>query len=445
MKYTQPVALWVIGAALLALFSCNDPTVIGSDLLSGDQLDINFTDSVTFTSYVQKEDSVLTYDPNPFATAFQSFPCGEFIDPVFGKTTASISAGVLLGSKPPNFSGATLDSMVLILPWQSGKVYGKIDELYTLEVFELQEKLFVDSTYYSNRQLAIGSSPIGSYQFTPKPGDSVQVIIPDPDSLRFQKLPPHLRIKLDDAFSQQFFEADSLNFASDTAFLKFFKGFHVKAASQNGGMLSFNLYNALAGISVYFHRDSNFTTHVFPVSLTNVATAQFKHNYEGTLVENFIGKKGEVSDSLIFIQGMSGVNTVLEFPYVQTLGDIIVNKAELEFTIMNLPQDDMAYTSIDQIVVSEIVNDTTFVDIVDVISTRRIAQNDFYRFFGGNPSGGKYKLNISAHFQDMIRGVKSNKLLVRVYFKPEKTSRVVLGGPSHSISPAKLNLSFTKF
>ena len=449
MKHFHHAALWVLSSALLALFSCNDPTVIGSDLLAGDQLDIEFTDTLTIRAWNTTQDSVKTYDPSPLSAEFTYFPFGDFVDPVFGKSTARINSQLSLNTNDPDFENAVIDSIVLLLPYQTDKVYGKVDETYHIEVWELSENLYDSLSYYSNHVTAVKPDMIGSRAFTPRVLDSISVVVPAADTLIFEKLPPHLRVRLDDAFVQAFTGGDSINYTDNDLFRNFFKGFQLRPSDMgpgNQGMLSFNLRSSLAGFQVYFHKDTVFSRYQFPVFSSSVVTAEYVHDYTGSVIANYLNGAVSRNDSLLFLQGMSGVNFDLEIPYVDRLSDLVVNRAEILLPVVFLAEDDPAFDPVDQIVVAEVVSDTTLRTIDDItFSINRVGDN-FGQLFGGKIlSDNTYRVNISAHFQDMIRGTATKKMRFTVYLKPERASRVVVGGPSNTALPAKLNLSFTKY
>jgi hypothetical protein len=446
MKYHFKEALWVLTALFLALMSCNDPTVIGSDLLSGDELDIDFTDTLTLTGYSVEADSVRTYDPDIFTSDFENFHCGDFLDPIFGRTTSTIYAQVNLNTSVPNFLNGTLDSIVLILPYNADLSYGKLDETYSIEIYQLDESLNDSIAYYSTNSFDTKSERIGFKEFIPRVTDSVSVVIPNKDSLVTERQVPHLRINLDQIFSTAFFKADTSNFNTNSKFLEFFKGLQIRPVSSNSGMVSFKMRNAMTGLRVYYHEDSIFRQYQFPIFTGNVVTANFTHDYTGSIAEKFIGPDALVKDSLYFLQGLSGLNFDLEIPYAESFQNIVVNRAEIILPIITLPEDGMGYSPVKQILVSEVLTDSTFRVIEDAsIALTRFGEN-FGDLFGGKvTTDGTYVLNISAHFQDMMRGLAGKKMRVSVYFKPERAARVVVAGARHGTTQAKLRLSFTNY
>ncbi len=441
------IALAMLFAALFSMNSCNDPTIIGSDLLSGDQINVAFTDTISLQARTVMGDSVRTYSPNP-SLQLTSYLCGALDDPVFGLSTAQVFAGLSLnnGNSPnPAFSddGVGLDSIVLILPWFANGFYGDTTEIYGLAVYRLEEQLDDTIEYFSNQSL-IAFEKIGETKIIPSPNTKTTIESPGSDSIVIDTLIPELRIRMDEGFSSEFFNAVALNFESSTAFLNFFKGINVRPTTTNGGMLSFSLRSPAAVMAVYYHRDSMYYQYNFPISAQSVKFTTFEQDYTGSTIENFIDDP-EKGDSLVFLQGMAGVNVRVNFPYSGALSNIAVNKAELELTILQLAEEGgINYDPVDRMIVSEVKEDGSKRLITDVTLAISRNRNNFSTIFGGTVvDGNKYLLNLTSHYQELILGSVSNEIEISVFLKGDKASRVVLAGPKLSDSPLKLRLSFT--
>lgn len=449
------MVLLVLAIALSALFSCNDPTAIGSDLVESDALDIGFTDTVTLLGHIAKQDSVLVYFSSSTTSQYENFLCGDFIDPVFGRASASIYSQISLavsGTSPifPRFAsqGYVIDSVVLLLPYNADRSYGNLDKQQRIDVFELKEGLVASNFAYSNQTYEVFPDPIGSaVDFVPNVEDSLKILVPGTTDSTIQT-PPHLRIKMGAAFQEKLNAADSTYFTRQDSFEALFKGFFLKPAPQGdmGGIVSFRMRNSFTGLRVYYHSSSGtLGEYLFPILIGDVVTANFTEDYTGTVVEKYLPVNGAANDSLFFVRGMNGINLVIEVPYAQDLKNLLVNKAELEFSILDLTSDD-PYKPADRIAVSEMVDDTT----QTIISDYTLAQNttDFNRVYGGYPNtDNKYRINISSHMQKILKGTASNTMILNVSLRPEKASRVVLAGTRY-FDPAlrpKLRLSFSRY
>ncbi|MEM6696885.1 MAG: hypothetical protein AAF599_00715, partial [Bacteroidota bacterium] len=97
----QRIAPFLI-VTLCLIFACNDPSVVGLDLVEEDQINIQFRDDVPFELTTGEAMPVETFTLGP--NAMNGYFCGELNDPIFGKSKASIYAEVGLDLVLPDFS-----------------------------------------------------------------------------------------------------------------------------------------------------------------------------------------------------------------------------------------------------------------------------------------------------------------------------------------------------
>lgn len=432
----------LMGVFLFLVIACNDATVIGSDLILGEELDAEFTDTVSFTTYNRVIDTVTLYNPDA-GVVFANLPFGDFEDPVFGRSTSSIYSQVTLAvSGAPDFEGFVKDSVILILPFNPSAFYGDTTETYSLEVYEIGESLEAGTNFNSSLEFALGEK-LGEASFVPSSAD---VAVIDPTDGELDSIGAHLRVKLEGDIIDSLFSGDPSKFDSTDDFEDFFHGFHLKPTSVNAGMVGFNLrrISPTAGITVYYSNvaGDEFFDYQFSIFNSQVVTANFQQEYGGSIAEPFLGEGAEGRDSLLFIQSMAGINVSFEFPHLEALGDIIINEAILELPIVDIAGDSDALFDPIQLIAIEINEDglTKLIDDVTFASG-----SDVGTLFGGIPENGVYQMNISSFLQDAKQGTINNTLEVLVLLKPEKAERVVLAGPAHSTTPAKLKLTYTEF
>jgi Domain of unknown function (DUF4270) len=342
-----------------------------------------------------------------------------------------------------------LDSVVLTLAYNTDLSYGKLDEPFTLEVYQMEQALDVEEQYTNADSFGVKSTPLAIHTFTPNLTDSITVSEPNADTIRSVILPPHLRIRLDTALMGPVFRLDSLTFSEDTLFLQAFQGIWLKPSSQNKGLLNFTMRGTNSNLQFYYHDSAGkkklYNFHVFQ---GNPVVLHQRNYFGGSFVAPYIGTPGEVrDDSLLFLQGLNGLNIEFEIPYAEALKGIIVNKAELILPILSLDEDTDDYDPLEQIYAVEIVSDTSSIIVDDIyIPTVNLSTNDFGNYFGGKVTDdGNYKLNLSAHFQKMIDGESGKRLRFTAYIRSEKAARAVLAGPSNKTSPAKLRLTYTRY
>ncbi|MCB0640465.1 MAG: DUF4270 family protein [Phaeodactylibacter sp.] len=442
MKIWKNLLPITFGALLLQ--ACNDASVIGSDLLEQDQINVAFTDTTTLIAYSIQGDSALTYDPeNPILTSL----FGQFEDPIFGVANSTINTQFSLSSQKPNLENVTVDSVVITLPYSEANLYGNYLSAFNMEVYSIDDPNFVDTDakYYSNQVVEVGSL-LATHSFQAMPLDSVDVDVYGSDTGESNREYPQVRIRIPENsnFVGKFLDNPDI-YESDSLFLETFQGLQLRATTKTPGMLSFDLASGLAGILIYYRQDTNYLQYKFPINANYVTQANFVHDFTDGVIAPFLNNPA-LGDSLIFIQGMAGANAVIELPYVENYQNMLINRAELELTIKYLDEDESTYPPVSQIIISEILEDGSLSVIDDVVFALQRSELD--NIFGGVPvedDPSKYRLNISAHFKNMRDGLASHRLQISALTRSQQASRVVICGPGHSEHPAKLNLSFTPF
>ena len=140
---------------------------------------------------------------------------------------------------------------------------------------------------------------------------------------------------------------------------------------------------------------------------------------------------------MLVVQGMNGLNSKIYLPDVKSLGNIIVNKAELEFTAF---LDNNQLISVPRILIIRTKTDGSKTVIRDIIEGSS--------FYGGTPGvlKQKYTFNISSYMQDYIRDIDgtTDKIYLIADSKSQNPNRVILYGPGSKQFPAKFKLAYTK-
>lgn len=445
-------ALFVVVFGLI-LNSCNEPTPIGSELLTEDQVNVFFTDSVKLSATTVKEDSVLTYDPDP-SVIYDRFIFGDYTDPIFGDAEAAIYAQLVLDFDEPDFSNATFDSLVLIMQYDSASTYGDLEaDPYGLSIFRISGDVDKESVYFSNSFFETEMTPLVEVpSFTPMV--TAEDTIPGIIDYRFDTdgdtivLPPSLRITMPASLGEELMAYDEDIYTSSTNFVEEFKGLFFEATSETNSLLSFDISTtSSSALILYYTEDDTINRqYQYEFSPRFIQYNAFKHDFSGTVVDDFIDDTVK-GDSLLFAQAMSGTNIKVELPDIEQLGDIIVNKAELEFTVAILDEDDpVNYPPMQNLVAATIdeTDNLTFLALPDVVASGN---------FGGlltdaiGPNGEmiqKYSMNISGYLQDILDDVEDPLIYLRAFPKQQQGSRVTIYGPGHSKYPMKLSLTYTK-
>ncbi|MEM1320919.1 MAG: DUF4270 family protein [Bacteroidota bacterium] len=438
MKYQTLSILSALAVVLFIASACNRPTPVGADLLDQDKADVFFTDTLSLITRSVSVDSVQTYSSD-ISRQSTIYLCGDLQDPIFGKAQSTIYSQFRFNSTPPNFENATLDSIVLLLQYDTTGFYGDTMNAQSVEIYRISETMDSSDTYFSNRTFAVDAQALGgAYNFQPKPTSLVE-LDRGADTLI---LNPHLRIRLDDAFGTELL--DTTLYETEATFLETFHGLQVRAITPTETMMGFRLTGSLSRLQVFYTVDTTATSYIFPITDRSVKFTNFEHDYTGTDIPAFVNDNSQ-GDSLLFVQGMAGSNIEIEVPNAQSFGDIIVNQAELELTVAELPGDNTSnFTPPIRLILAEENDDNELLLIRDVTLSLAAFNGLSEEVDDGEGSTiRKYRLNLSSHFQNLVDGDTDKPLTLLIFGKQEVPTRTVLFGPGHSKYPAKLNFAYT--
>lgn len=455
-------ALAVI-SAVFTNTSCSDPSLLGADLFKDEKLNLQFTDTLTINAVNEPADSFVVNTKTTRSPDLLLL--GNVADPVFGPTEAQIFSQFRYSGVATPTQVATADSFAVYLElyYNSANVYGDTTADQKVSVYRLTEEI-PDETIYSNKVFKSEPTPIGSLTFKPTPNTADRVItttIADTGKSKFDTTfaAPRIRIPLNMNFAQLLKDTtifrDGAAFSA-TAFTKWLKGLVIKVDNKTGCMMSFDFGNLTkpTGIKMYYRNkgDKNESTLSFPTT-DLIKYSHFNLDYAKGTIQPFL-RNQKKADEKLFVQGMSGVNVKLEFPYLQSLGKIVINKAELELTTVNEGTNMDAFPPIDQLVLRTAQFDPIFDLALDPAFNRGVGIRSLERITTG---GGfvrtetvnavqykKYYLNLTTHLQEVFKGKQGTTLYLLPLFKEEKGSRVVLFGPKSATFRSKLNITYTK-
>jgi hypothetical protein len=263
--------LLIFTGLFLFMTSCRKESDLGKDTLNQDDLlGSSQIDTFSLQTYTIAEDSVISDNP-AYAVL------GSMNDPKFGTVNANFYTQFRLSGLNPDFGDIStlfIDSIVLGLEY-----VGFTGDLstQTFEVYELTESLHIDSTYYAFTTKNVASENLM------KPGyESIQ---PDPQGVTVigeDTVDTQLRLRLKNSFAKRLIlEANSSSgtFATNEAFLAYFKGLHVRVnngaqPSGKGGVFYFNLNDPLSKMTIYYKQSGLPKTFDF---LINTSCADFNH------------------------------------------------------------------------------------------------------------------------------------------------------------------------
>lgn len=298
-------------AAAITLFSCKK-TDENIGLITPDQnLDLVVLDTFSVFTTTVKEDSL-------FVSQLSARLLGSVYHPEFGTSKASIVTEFRIPQVNFNFGpGAQLDSIVLTLRFRDSAAFnGNIQANQSIKVYELNERLYIDSNYFSNRVFQRANTPVGEYNGRFNTSDSITIIekgVP-------VKYPAHLRIRLDNnTIGQRFINASTTDFSSNENFLNnILRGLYInpeQIGTTDGIVAQFLMTSIYSGISVYYNDTSKA---VFPILNTCAFSSIYENDFTGTPIAAQIADQS-INYNTTYIQSKAGAKTKITIPNLLSL------------------------------------------------------------------------------------------------------------------------------
>lgn len=416
-------ALGVVFWCALFFSACKKPALQDTALIPDDRLGLKSADTFTVKAYSVHEDSI-------GMTLVTFCDLGYMEDPAFGTTEASFYLPFVLKKDSITFDDGpiALDSLVLYLRYAG--TYGDWRYPQAVQVHEMTEGIVDSVDYFSNQTFDVDPVSVGEVNgFIPNMFDSVAV--------KGEKYPPLLRIKLDDSFGQKFIDAAGTSvYHTNEDFSNFFKGLYITANKSNGGkaIVLFDPYtykgDTVSKLTVYYHDAQDTSKSMdFPPNRIEFVN-RYVHDYSNSAVEPFINNPDTTGgDSLIFIQGLAGLNTKLTVPYLNSIGNVFINKAELVLT-ENSEHGNSVFDPPLKLSAFEASDDGGIGALIDEADAETDA------------SGTRYKLNLSRYYQETVHNNRENAIFISTGNRWHIANRFAAGGGSHSKHALKLNLTY---
>ncbi len=441
--------LFILTVSVLVAASCTKPVLIGSDFLQDEKASLKFKDDFDLTFYTEKTDSVIVHSDNVSRQLF-TYLLGNVDEPIFGHYSAEIFAQPILPSTAQILQGATVDSVVLQLRYDTSGTYGSILDPVTVEVYRMTENPEFNTEYDSDHKFSTGEL-LGSLIFVPKPYDSITVVR-DTNEI---DLPPSIRIPLSTSILGALTTQSSGTFTHQDTFLQFLNGLHIRMIGANNTMLGFNLLNSGSKLIYYFNNvgaiDQEFS---FVFTTASIKTVYMEHDYTGSFAESSLLPEPETD--YWFVQGMSGLTTHMTIGGLDALGNVIINQAELE-VYCSFPNGDVPelYPPIPYMVTQE-MTDTSIVNSIDVLvalsrTTGNYTSEGYKALYGGvlekvadgPPAVYRYKMKVTAQVIDIYKEKKENSIYFNPFDKANVPNRSVMFGPGHPEFAPRLRIYYT--
>lgn len=429
---------------LIAVTSCKKEDGIGSEVIPDELLlGLNKIDSLSIESFTLRDDSVR-------ADEALTVMLGAFNDPTFGRVDAGFYTQLRLSTNQHNFAlnvpieSLEVDSVVLALLY-SGEQYG-FNFPQNFEVYELNERLYGDSLYYTNRVLQVKPNNLVLAETQPqRPMPNSTVTVGDNS-----ESPPQLRLKLSHELAHKIFSASGSDSLTTAVFPEFLKGLFVKVAGNpispaNGGVHSYNLLAAGSKLTIYYREPAvgdnpaDTLQHDFLINSNAVNFSQVTHDFSNADPDLSAQINGDESlgQHTLYVKAGAGLKAQVSFPWLDELNSdtIAINRAELivPFDLnTTFPPPDRLFA------IGRNEEGTAFL------------LPDFFEgdaHVGGfiDPINLEYRINITRWAQQVIYGSRQNDILEIVSSRAASTvNRVILHGPEHEDKPMRLVLHYTK-
>ncbi|MDF2438771.1 MAG: hypothetical protein K0Q95_3147 [Bacteroidota bacterium] len=434
-----------IGLISTLAVSCNEESVVGLDVQPGsDLLNVKWSDTTTILGSTVREDSLHT-DASIITTGDALI--GTYIDPIFGKTSASLYTQMRLPGNDPDFGvNPVCDSVVLCLTYASD-FYGKKDrKSQRISVHQLSDKMNTDIDYFSNNSIAYNLNDLANgFVYTPQPTKKVFVM---GDSLK-----PHLRIPIESGFGTVILNqaATTNNLATTPSFQDFCPGLYitsdvVSTTPGDGNILHFLMGDLQSKVSIYYHNNAGDSLR-YDLGFNSVGRFSSFNHHGYTTAHPYLYSQLTTStsaDTALYIQALAGTKAKLEFPHIMRWNDsgkIAVNKAELVIKVeMNPLFQKDTFSAPSKLVLFGISANNTNYIMPDALESNEVFDGTY------NKATNEYHFNIARYIQQVLNGSRANTgLYLLASGGAVNANRVVVGsGSSKGSQKMKLNITYTK-
>ncbi len=446
--------LLLLAFACFTIAACNDPTDIGQTLLEEDEFfNSAYTDTLSIKAHTLRTDSTYT---SPATYMPLGYLFGATNDPIFGRTTAGIYTQLGLAQTNNTLGDSlALDSIVLSLAYNDLKLYGDSTSRHNVMVYEVEEPIGIGA-YFAEQHFAYNNTPIGyrnQVQLVRKKTVPVKKYVKydkivDNDTLFGYEeidtvyLPPQLRVRLNDEVGWRILSRSGLQELKSTAALQqFFKGLYITTTGA-GNSMAFVNFNINSALTIYYRSGSTKGLSL-TLNLTGGIVNHLDHDYANTPISAAFAQPNPNGQEYAYLQGANGTHFEFEIPHFKALNGKIINKAELEMTI--LPEIDSLYAPATKVTTYAV--DSTgrklFLQEYPASNIRTPTYIAGFKYEGKNGENAnirRYTLNYRDFDQAMQDGY-----LVRfgVEIPDYIPSRAIICGPDHPQYPMKWKVYYT--
>jgi hypothetical protein len=345
----------ILGLALFT-FACEEPGEIGLEINPENGSFVARYFEIPIDNFVIQQEDVKSGSltrinfnhVNQLPTSDGRLLVGGYSTPEFGTFTSSSFSNMYFTRFGFTSHDFIFDSLVFKI---------KVDYIYGNEflgnrkifVHELSEEILLDSVYLTKNSTAYYPDPVGEFNFSVSPFDTILV-----DTVFSTRLSDELGLKLFDKAGE-----DSITFFDNRVFREFFKGIALVADEPNGVVAGIHAESQSTYMRMHFHNEKDttfldFTIDGFTQDTTIVGTdttykiinlTRYYNNVSldksGSAIAGIPGYYTEfqTNDDFTYIQASSGILTKLDFSkyfeFLDTVKNLVINRAELIMPVKN--------------------------------------------------------------------------------------------------------------
>ena len=412
------IFIFILTMSVIA-FSCNKDASIEDNTIDTGDLNLLETDSFILTSYTVEDEAVNGKN-------IVGILLGQTNDTKIGESKASFYSELAITKNAYDLgANPILDSVVLILDQTSS--YGELNSLFDLNVYEMTSEISSLESYKNNTVLNVNGTPLATfnnYQF--KTGESV------------------VRLPLSAAFGNSLISAfGTTDMESTESFQLFFKGFYVTATAVNGdGFVSLSLNNDSSKLELFYNSDTQVdSSYTFSINSSESSISQYineNNTSEAIMAVNTDNKE------VAFVSSMSNFKTLIEFPDLTHLQNVIINKAELSVYQADYGSTEaIAFPEPIKMILFQNLEDTSISYLSSYSSSNYgpIGEKTVVEVAGSNTN--VYSFQITQYIQNLINKTASAESIYLLDVSSNEGNRIKLGGGNHPTLPIKLNIVYT--
>lgn len=326
---------------------------------------------------------------------------GKLENETFGTSEAALYLNFQLESENISLEGSPSDYTIDRVSFRifPREVYGNGSDSLPVELYLLDEQLFLDSTYTANRSFRVDDTPVASTKIQIEDNQAIGALLLDS---AYQGVV----WDLDPSVGSFLLNGLGTVYTNTQQLQSYFNGILLKVAPEadltgGGAIYDFAIATGETGIFLEYHANDEPDTKleiIYEMADVTSRVNNFTHNAENSALGDQLNGQ-TASGSSLFVQGLNGVKTVLEIPYLDEFGanaDLAVNLATLTLSLDPLQPDYLPPAPVLYLLDYEI--DPATSDTIETLNLDYI--------FSTNRHGGGFNASSETYTFDLTRQVQ---------------------------------------